>query len=116
MSFIATQNKGFSLKFENGFSISVQWGTMNYCEKKNIGTEYGYEMKKPTWESTSAEIAVFKGSDSTHPGGSEIIEIGEHDTVIGWLSADQVAKVIAIVSSSTTENEIKSKIKSLNIS
>ena len=115
MSFIATQNKGFSIKFENGFSISVQWGTVNYCEKKNIGAEYGDEMKKPTWESTSAEIAVFKGSDSTHPGGSEIIEIGDHDAVIGWLSPDKVARALAIVSSSTTENEIKTKIKSLNL-
>ena len=39
MSFIATQNKGFRMKFENGFSISVQWGAENYCEKKSFNTD-----------------------------------------------------------------------------
>ena len=32
--FIASYNKGFSMKFENGFEISVQWGTMNYCSRE----------------------------------------------------------------------------------
>ena len=34
MNFISSENKGFRMKFDNGFTISVQWGTMNYCEKK----------------------------------------------------------------------------------
>ena len=46
MSFEATQNKGFRMTFENGFAISVQWGTMNYCEKKNLMAEYKDEMEK----------------------------------------------------------------------
>ena len=29
MSFVATENKGFGITFENGFGISVQGGTMN---------------------------------------------------------------------------------------
>ena len=28
--FTATNNKGFQMKFENGFAISVQWGPGNY--------------------------------------------------------------------------------------
>ena len=44
-----------------------------------------------------------------------MLYIAENDQVIGWLSPDKVAKVIAIVSSSTTKNEIETKIKSLNI-
>jgi len=39
MSFIATQNKGFRMTFDNKFTISVQWGTINYCEKNNINYE-----------------------------------------------------------------------------
>ena len=108
MSFIATENKGFRMKFENGFTISVQWGTMNYCSKKNLGAEYGDEMKEQIWESPSAEIAVF---DTI----GEIVHIGDDDAVIGWLSADEVAKVIAIVSSAANENDIKLKIKALKI-
>ena len=107
MSFQATQNKGFRMNFENGFGISVQWGTMNYCERKNLMAEYKDEIYGIT-ESINAEIAVYDDK--------EMINIGEHDAVIGWLLPDEVAKVITIVSSSKTDNEIKLKIKSLNLS
>ena len=33
--FNSTHNKGFRMTFENGFSISVQWGPGNYCERKD---------------------------------------------------------------------------------
>jgi len=104
MSFIATENKGFGITFENGFGISVQWGTMNYCEKKNLGAEYGDEMKTPRWESRTAEIAVYKDK--------EFIDIGGDDgTVIGWVSPDEVAKIIEIVATAHTDIEIKVKLE-----
>jgi len=108
MSFTATTNKGFRMKFDNGFSISVQWGSMNYCERRNYSDDYKSELGENFIESADAEIAVIDSK-----GG--MLAIGEHDTVIGWLSTDKVSKVIAIVSSSTTKNEIKTKIKSLNL-
>ena len=107
MGFIATENKGFRMNFENGLTISIQWGTMNYCEKKNLGAKYKDEMKEPIWESTSAEIAIFNDMD--------IIPVGKHDDVIGWCSANEVAKVIKIVSSTTDLDKMKSEIKKLNI-
>ena len=102
MSFVATENKGFGITFENGFGISVQWGTMNYCEKKNLGVEYGDEMKTPRWESRTAEIAIYKDK--------KFIDIGD-DTVIGWLSPDEVAKVIEIVATAHTDIEIQVKLE-----
>ena len=112
MSFIATQNKGFRMKFDNGFSISVQWGTMNYCEKKNLMAEYKDEMKEPIWESKSAEIAVFDTE-------GEIVPLEEYDQVKGWLTPDEVAKVITIVAEAINakefEGEIQRKIKDLRI-
>ena len=108
MSFEATQNKGFRMKFDNGFSISVQWGSMNYCERRNYSDEYKSELKEDFIKSSDAEIAVIDKD-------GEMLDIAEHDQVIGWLSPEKVAKVIAIVSSSTTKNEIETKIKSLNL-
>ena len=35
--FTSCQNKGFFMEFENGFRISVQWGIMNYCQRKYDG-------------------------------------------------------------------------------
>ena len=37
MGFETTMNKGFMMKFDNGFKISVQWGTGNYCTRKDDG-------------------------------------------------------------------------------
>ena len=112
MSFIATQNKGFRMTFDNKFTISVQWGTINYCEKKNLMAEHKDEIKEPIWESKSAEIAVFD------PEGN-IVPIGGDDQVIGWLTPDEVAKVITIVAEAVNgpefEGEIEYKIKALRI-
>ena len=102
MSFIATQNKGFRMKFENGFSISVQWGAENYCEKKSFNTDID-PRKERIWESTSAEIAVFNDEG--------IVSIGGDDQVIGWLSPDEVAKVIEIVATAHTDIEIQVKLE-----
>ena len=104
MSFVATQNKGFGITFQNGFGVSVQWGTMNYCEKKNLGADGDEEMKTPRWESRTAEIAIYKDQ--------KFVDLGD-DQVIGWLSADEVAKIIEGVSSAESSDEIINEIKKL---
>ncbi len=99
--FTSTRGKGFRIQFNNGFTLSVQWGPGNYCEKQNE------DMRAPDkvefWDSSDAEIAVI---DET----GAFISLGE-DTVKGWVTADEVAEVIGIVQSSSTEEEIKEKIK-----
>ena len=109
MTFVATQNKGFGMTFDNGFTISVQWGTGNYCEKKNLGADIDEEMKTKRWESRTAEIAVFNDIG--------IVPVGKSDDVIGWCLADEVAKIIAIIQSAHPDNqeEMVEEIKSLKI-
>jgi hypothetical protein len=107
MSFETTLNKGFMMQFENGFKISVQWGVGNYCTRKNDG-DFRESMNQDYWESATAEIAIFEKD-----GG--MVDCTEMDTVAGWLTTDQVAKVITIVSSATSYNELTKKIKSLNL-
>ena len=105
--FTSCLNKGFQMEFGNGFRISVQWGIGNYCAVREIDA-YGTPPKQDYWESTSAEIAVFDGD-------TRFIDIREDDQVAGWLSTDTVAKVIAIVSSAKTANEISKKCQALNL-
>ena len=109
MTFVATKNTGFAMTFDNGFTISVQWGTINYCEKKNLGADIDEEIKTKRWESTTAEIAVFNDTG--------IVPVGKSDDVIGWCSADEVATVIAIVQSAHPDNqeEMVEEIKALKI-
>ena len=63
---------------------------MNYCEKKNLGADGDEEMKTKRWESRTAEIAVFNDKG--------IVPVGENDDVIGWLTPNEVAIAIEIVS------------------
>tara|TARA_R100001594_G_scaffold116334_1_gene151298 strand:- start:178 stop:516 length:339 start_codon:yes stop_codon:yes gene_type:complete len=111
--FRTNSNKGFFMEFENGFGISVQWGTMNYCSVKNLESGVMTEMVgnskefRNAWESNTAEIAVFKGE--------KMMSVGDNDQVQGWLTTNDVAKVIEIVSKFKTENTIKKKIKELNL-
>ena len=75
--FTTIYNKGFQMTFGNGFSISVQWGVGNYCEKKDSG-QWDEPTKHDYWDSNSAEIAVF-GKDG------EFITITNYpDVIAGW--------------------------------
>ena len=114
--FRTNSNKGFFMTFDNGFGISVQWGIMNYCSVKDLSGfafDVDIEMKgnskefRNAWESNTAEIAVFKGE--------KMMSVGDNDQVIGWLTTDDVAKVIEIVSKYKTEITIMKKIIKLNL-
>ena len=117
--FTATKNKGFQMKFENGFAISVQWGPGNYCEAN--GADFGAAMETDFWKSNSAEIAVFdKDGEFINIRGYELENVdgtieNHNDVVAGWLSTDTVAKCITLVQSATTKEEIETKIKALNL-
>ena len=71
---------------------------------------WGAEQKEDYWDSVTAEIAVF-GKDNNMLN----LRGGGFDQVAGWLNTDMVAKVIPIVQSAKTENEIEVKCQALNI-
>jgi hypothetical protein len=83
--FRITSGKGFHMAFENGWTISVQFGTGNYCDNRT------YELYTPEEDrrvgrdgSLTAEIAAW-GADG------ERYNFGD-DTVKGWVSANEVVK------------------------
>jgi hypothetical protein len=89
--FKSTSNKGFQITFANGYTVSVQWGNGNYCEKKQYGG-YGEEMKHQVWESPNAEVAVWdKNGDWVRPAGI-------NDDVKGYQTPEEVAEIIEKVS------------------
>ena len=107
--FVATRNKGFAMTFDNNYTISVQWGTENYCEKKHTTIHPTNPMERKLWDSLSAEIAVFDNEEMINISSDGV------DAVIGWLGTHDVAKVIAIVSSAGSVEEIQTKIKKLGL-
>ena len=104
------------MKFDNGFAISVQWGQGNYCERKSYH-DIEAPRKERYWESVTAEVAVFEDMSDDKNVGSRMISIGEDDVVLGWLTADEVAKIIEIVQSAHPDNEeeMVEKIKELEL-
>ncbi len=97
--FISTQNKGFRMKFENNFSISVQWGTDNYCSRR--GKESNEKIENFI-ESSTAEVAIFFNN---------IMLPVTHNEVIGWVSTNDVARIISMVSSASNKKELVKEIE-----
>ena len=67
---------GFQMTFENGNTISVQFGFGNYCENRHES-----KMKCP-----NAEVAIWDISGKCYDFGC--------DTVKGYCNADELAKWI----------------------
>jgi hypothetical protein len=98
--FKATSNRGFSITFENGNTVSVQWGPHNYCDPEHAeGRDAPWDApeKSQVWASANAEVAAWNSDKEWHNFS--------HDQVAGWQSADEVASFIAFVSN----NELSTK-------
>jgi hypothetical protein len=76
--FTITQNKGFTMKFANGNTVSVQFGQGNYCENRNTPDRNG--------EFHRCENAEFMAWD-------------KDDNILcepqGWQTPEEVAALIA---------------------
>lgn len=55
--FKITGHKGFHITFENGYTVSVQFGPANYCD--NYHMNWGDPERKQILESSDAEVAVW---------------------------------------------------------
>jgi len=92
--FTSCENKGLQLTFENGLTISIQFGVGNYCERRSITASFQSEMSEPIIQSTTAEIAIWNDQNTWYNFGS--------DTVLGWVSTDSVADWIYRVKNATS--------------
>ena len=101
--FNITGNKGFHVQFDNGFTISVQWGPGNYAGNR----EMPYTLNNLTVPaSKTAEIAIFA------PDG-EMVPFKDGDTVQGYVTADQVLPYINAVASCTSIDNLTTQLREL---
>ena len=80
-----TQHRGFHLKFENGLTISVQFGPMMHCEHHNLRDIESPE-NSGFWESKDAEIAIW---DEDGP----CFQFDNGDIILGYVNSDQLAVI-----------------------
>lgn len=91
--FKATEGKGFQMTFENGWTVSVQFGPGNYCENKMLdfidfaNKEFA---NKTSLTSKDAEIAAWDKEGNWYNFGN--------DTVSGYMSTEEVADFIKLIS------------------
>ncbi len=88
--FYITDGKGFQMKFANGWTASVQWGTGNYCDHYDMRYSSTANVEAGQKGSTTAEIAAWDGNGEWHNFGN--------DTVKGWVSPDEVVAFLSMVS------------------
>lgn len=101
--FSITHASGFRITFDNGYTISVQFGIGNYCEhypqllnpSGDIVDRMSQPRKAEIWSSKDAEIAVLDPNDSF----INLSEIGldQEDPVKGYVESEQVADYIELV-------------------
>ena len=100
--FQITRGKGFVMTFANGWTISVQFGTSNYCENRSL---HGYDV--PPGESLDTYLVRREREAGEKGCANAEIAVWDHekrwasfgyDNVSGWLSPDDVAEAIGIVS------------------
>ena len=86
--FGSTMRKGFHMTFENGLTISVQWGAGNYCDN-HFPEDMDFSCRKDA-HSDTAEIAVMYGREFV-PIDPFVPEHCSHDgTVCGWMTPEDV--------------------------
>ena len=89
--FMITMGKGFRIKFENDWSISVQWGPGNYCKNNYIDMMefYATPASKIKIQSEDAEIAIFKPDNSFYrpeEWSDDVLGHVEPRDVLKWMN------------------------------
>lgn len=92
-------NKGFRMTFHNGMTISVQFGSSNYCSRSNCDSYPMSEMKEYIVTSPDAELAIWDANGDWFNFGT--------DEVKGFVTPDEVALWIHIVSSAESLNHLQ---------
>lgn len=79
--FRSQDRPGFCIRFENGWTISVQWHNGAYCERKSLSLD-SFTDSNPA-DSATAEIAIWNEEGDWYDFGS--------DQVLGYCTPDEVA-------------------------
>lgn len=84
--FTITNHKGFHMTFENGWSISVQWGPGNYTVPRDYAEPFDAPVKSKFYSKQKAEIAIRNPQGDFNPPSRKLWG----DDVLGQVSTDEV--------------------------
>ena len=88
--FRITQGKGYSMTFPNGWTVSVQWGVMNYCTNRSMDRwTPSADAIAGSAGSPTAEIAAWDQNGVWYDFGA--------DTVKGWVTPAEVLDFMNLI-------------------
>lgn len=97
---------GTHLHFDNGWTLSVQWGTGNYCDNRNFGGALNgaaaagqHNFRK----CPNAEILLF------HLEREVTYALGEYDDVRGWITPTEVLAMLPTIARMSPTDERTTK-------
>jgi hypothetical protein len=81
-------NHGFTMKFKNGWTISVRWGAVNYCANQGSYSPGKHNVITDKYnESNTAEVAIFDPMDNMDA-------LTDYDQVKGWQTPNDVVMIM----------------------
>ena len=102
--FAITENKGVHITFDNGYTVSAQWGADNYCSRYGRHLEEGYqyreEMRMDLVESQDCEIAIWRNVRKSWETDKILSELGIDKyrpgpcSVAADVTAEEFAKIL----------------------
>lgn len=92
--FAITGSRGFHITFQNGVTVSVQFGGGMHCD--NLRVDIGTEMHLHVLECDNAEVAIFIRDDSKAPGGwlTQQYSKDENDVILGYQTPAEVLDIL----------------------
>lgn len=104
--FSITGGKGFQITFENGYTVSCQFGANNYCENYYRHLEpdyqYGEERLKDIYSSKDCEVAIWNKKDGRNWVTGKIVKALGMDSTEDMVQADvtpeEVVNILSYVS------------------
>ena len=97
--FCICRHCGFQITFDNGYTVSVQFGPGHYCE--NYDRDFMEPSAANYWKSGNAEVAVL--DDNWDFVTRNVIDDG--DDVLPSVTPNELAKIIATVSAWPAQKE-----------
>lgn len=99
--FRITNGKGFHITFENGNTVSVQWGNSNYCQNRHPSLDPNdpWGAIKAAEGCEDAEVAAWDSNNNWLVPSGDLADrmMWPGDDVCGWVDATTVAVFIAWV-------------------
>lgn len=90
--FAITGHKGFQITFQNGVTISVQFGPGNYTDQDIRDARFDLPKSKERWEAKTAEVAILLPNGDFYDIPLE--PYNSDGTVVGWATVEDVCALI----------------------